>query len=108
MTTFTARIAGLATLALAVLPAAALTNGIMTTAAHAETVRFADLNLASAEGQATLAQRADRAASGFCADRHDVGYRVACERAVHEEIQDKLASAGITQLARAATRPAAS
>ena len=52
MTNFTARFAGVATLALAVLPVAALT-----TAAHAEThvpaaVRVADLNMARASDRA--------------------------------------------------------
>ena len=100
MTNFTARLAAAATLALAVLPAAALTNGIMATASHAATVRVGDLNLASAKGQSTLAQRTSRVAADYCADRIALDRRVACERAVHQEVQEKLASSGQTQLAR--------
>jgi UrcA family protein len=110
MTNFTARIAGLATLALAVLPAAALTNGILTSAAHAEAVRVGDLNLASAEGRSNLARRTDRAAAEFCSDRIALAARVSCERTVREEVQNKLAEAGPSRLARAAAaaRPSAS
>ncbi len=82
----TNRIAGFATLALAVLPALALT-----TAAHAETsVRIADLNMASASGQAAFNQRVDHAAQSFCADRKVMTDRAACESGVRAEVAQKL------------------
>ena len=97
------RIAGLATLALAVLPVAALS-----TAARAETlrtpvsVRIADLNLTTAEGQAAFAQRTHKAARAYCADRQLLAAKAACQSAVRAEVQEKLALAqrGQMHLAR--------
>ena len=65
MSNLTAKIAGAATLALAVLPAAALTP-----AAHAAPapvrVRIADLDLGSAAGRAALDHRVRRAGEAMC------------------------------------------
>ena len=96
-TTFTSKLAGLATLALAVLPAAALTTAARAETPHGQAhhgaahVRVADLNLASAPGQAAFKQRTDRAAHAYCADRQGVSFKSACERAVRHEVQEKLA-----------------
>jgi UrcA family protein len=89
--------AGFATLALAVLPVAALA-----TAGHAanasvpyvaQSVQVSDLNLASASGQAALAQRADTAARHFCRDEKSLDVKAACQAGVRAEIHDKAAGA---------------
>ena len=103
MKNITAQITGLATLALAVLPIAALS-----TVARAETpqphvaVRIADLNLASAAGQSEFAQRTHQAAREFCADRQALAAKGACQTAVRAEVEQKLArlQQGQMQLAR--------
>src|SRR3954453_18813435 len=92
MTNFTARIAGVATLALALLPAAALT-----TAAHAAThvpasVRVADLNLGTSAGRAAFEQRTDAAARRFCSTETSLGQMASCKAAVRSEISDKASS----------------
>ena len=86
---FTARIAGAATLALAVLPAVALA-----TAAHAEThvptsVRVADLDLATPAGHAAFARRADAAARLYCSREVALDLKAGCEAAVRAELSDK-------------------
>jgi len=88
MKNHTARIAGLATLALAALPIAALS-----TAAHAQTARVqvSDLNLASASGKATFERRVDVAASHFCRGEHNLTQRAACQTAVGSEANAKAA-----------------
>lgn len=96
MTNYTARIAGIATLALAILPAAALS-----TAAHArnasvpygaQSVRISDLDLASASGKASLARRADAAARHFCRDERSLYANAACQAGVRAEVVDKASS----------------
>src|SRR6185437_13765967 len=87
MKNFTARIAGLATLALAALPVAALT-----TAAHAqgaEHVHIADLNLATAAGKATFESRVDAAARNFCHDERNLDLKAACQAGVRTEANEK-------------------
>lgn len=90
MTNFTARIAGIATLALAVLPAAALS-----TAAHAqgaERVRVADLNLATASGKAAFETRVDHAARQFCSAEHNLTLKAACQAGVRTEAKEKIST----------------
>lgn len=88
-TSTTSRIAGLATLALAVLPVAALT-----TAAHAaERVRTADLNLASAAGHATFEQRVNHAANKFCNIERNLTNKAACQAGVRAEANEKAGAA---------------
>lgn len=83
----TSRVAGLATLALAVLPIAALT-----TAAHAgERVRVADLNLATSAGQAAFANRVDQAATNFCRTERDLTAKAACQAGIRAEANEKAA-----------------
>jgi len=93
MTNLTARIAGVATLALAALPFAALT-----TAAHAQTastgyaqesIRVGDLNLAAPTGQATFASRVDHAAGRVCARERNLGMKEACKAGVRTEAREK-------------------
>jgi UrcA family protein len=86
--TFTARIAGVATLALAVLPVAALS------AAHAAeyppaSVRIADLNLASPTGKAAFDARVGAAAHHYCNDERKLGLKAACEAGVRTEMNEK-------------------
>ena len=97
MKNYTARIASVATLALAVLPIAALT-----TAAHAgnasvpyaaQRVQVSDLNLASATGKATLAQRTDAAARHFCRDEKSLDAKAACQAGVRAEVSEKASNA---------------
>ncbi|MFL5294946.1 MAG: UrcA family protein [Phenylobacterium sp.] len=89
MTNFAARIAGVATLALAALPVAALT-----TAAHAAThvpasVRIADLNLATSAGRAAFDQRIDVAARKFCSTESSLDLKAGCQRGVRAEVTEK-------------------
>jgi UrcA family protein len=88
MKNFAAHFAGVATLALAVLPVAALT-----TAAHAAPVariQVADLNLASIDGVATLHSRVAAAANHFCSDEKTLDQKAACKAGVRTEVQEKL------------------
>jgi UrcA family protein len=92
MTAITARLAGVATLALAVLPAVALT-----TVAHAEThvptsVRIADIDLATADGRSAFAQRADVAARIYCSREFALDLKAGCRSAVRAEVADKAKS----------------
>jgi UrcA family protein len=103
MAYFASRIAGVATLALAVLPFAAISTAA---AAAPVTVKVADLDLNSAQGLATFEDRVEKAALSFCAT--NVGARPvsqinACRTAVREELADKLPAARQAQLARANT-----
>ena len=93
------RIAGLATLVLAALPAFALA-----TAAHAATVsvKVSDLNLNTPAGVTEMNHRIDAAANAFCARRTVTGTRLApssCKAAVRQEISQKL-NAGKAYAAR--------
>lgn len=99
MTNFTARFAGVATLALAALPLAALA-----TAAHAApvTVRVADLDLNSPHGQAAFEQRVEQAAKSFCKSERRIVARLAaadawCVSAVRAEMSEKFAVAAKAQ-----------
>jgi UrcA family protein len=100
MKNYTARIASVATLALALLPAAALSTAhaanAPTTNAQvpyvAQSVQVSDLNLASASGKAMLAQRADTAARHFCRDERNLKAQAACQAGVRAEVSEKAAS----------------
>ena len=92
MTTFTARLAGIATLALAVLPAAALTTVAHSAPYVASKVQISDLNLASADGQAALQQRTDAAARRFCDGVTSLNTISACRAGVRAEVNEKVAS----------------
>ena len=86
--TFSTRFSGVATLALAVLPAFALAAS----AAHAQpqaSVRVADLNLASAQGRAAFASRVDHAATRYCAGEKSLVQAAACKAAVRDEVNAK-------------------
>ncbi len=103
MNSLTNRIASLAMLALASLPAAALA-----TAAHAQTtVKIADLNLLSAEGIATFSQRADYAARDYCSVERSLSAMAACRVAVKAELHEKADAIREAKLARATTSLAA-
>ena len=93
MTNFTARIAGVATLALAALPAFALTT-VAHAASHAPAaVRVADLNLASADGRAAFDQRVDAAARKFCSSETSLDLKAGCAAGVRAEVNEKAAGA---------------
>ncbi len=96
MKSLTKCFAGIAGLALAAMPIAALS-----TAAHAETaasgygqeiVRVADLNLSAASGKAAFAQRADHATRHFCSSEKNLELKAACQTAVRAEIDEKAAA----------------
>jgi UrcA family protein len=88
MTNFTARIAGVATLALAVLPVAALSTAHAAT--HVPTsVRVADLDLSTASGKAIFAARADHAARIYCSREQALDLKAACEGGVRAELAAK-------------------
>ena len=87
-----ASLSGIATFALAILPALAIVSG-----AHAESlsIKVSDLNLNSPAGQKVLEQRISVAARKYCADSVTTGTRLsspaACRSAVRAEITAKLA-----------------
>jgi UrcA family protein len=98
MKNYTARIAdiaGVATLALALLPVAALSTAHAANASvpyAAQSVQVSDLNLASASGKAMLAQRADAAARHFCRDERSLDAKAACQAGVRAEVSEKASS----------------
>ena len=95
MKNYTARIASVATLALALLPVAALSTAHAANAQvpyAAQSVQVSDLNLASASGKAMLAQRADAAARHFCRDERRLDVKAACQAAVRSEVTEKASS----------------
>ncbi len=95
MKNYTARIASVATLALALLPAVALSAAHAANASvpyAAQSVRVSDLNLASTSGKVILAQRADTAARHFCRDERSLGLKAACQAAVRAEVSEKASS----------------
>ena len=97
MTNFASRISGIAMLALAALPIAALA-----TAAHAQTVvKVADINLLSPQGVAQYNQRADAAGRKFCLPERSVAGRAACVAGVKVELTEQLANLRTAQLSRA-------
>jgi len=87
MKTFAAHIAGVATLALAALPVAALSTHAQAATAR---VHVADLNLASIDGVAAFHQRVAVAAKKICGDEKNLGQQAACKAGVRSEVQEKL------------------
>ena len=96
MKSLTKCFAGVAGLALASMPIAALS-----TAAHAETatsgyaqevVRVGDLNLGVASSKATFDQRADHVTRHFCSTEKNLELKAACQTAVRAEINEKAAA----------------
>lgn len=89
MTNFAAKIAGVATLALAALPVAALT-----TAAHAapkpQAIRVADLDLTTAAGKDAFEARVYKAGRAICRDARGLADTSACEAGVRAEANAKL------------------
>ena len=97
MTNFASRISGVAMLALAALPIAALA-----TAAHAQTVvKVADINLLSPQGVSEYSQRADAAGRKFCLPERSLAGRAACVAGVKVELNEQLATLRTAQLSRA-------
>jgi UrcA family protein len=94
MKNFAAHIAGVATLALAVLPVAALSTHAA--AATPARVQVADLNLASIDGVATFHQRVAVAANQICSNEKSLGQQAACRAGVRTEVQEKLSQRQIT------------
>jgi UrcA family protein len=98
MTHVASRIAGLATLALAALPIAALS-----TAAHAApgVVTVSDLDLNSAAGVAAFNQRAEAAAYSFCRStiqpKSPLRNPASCRAAIRIELTQKLPAAQYAQ-----------
>ncbi|HEX4711881.1 UrcA family protein [Phenylobacterium sp.] len=87
----TARIASIATLALAALPAAALTTAAYAQPHHTS-VQVADLNLATAAGRTAYQQRLDIAARRFCSNETTLNAQAACRAGVRAEVNAKLAA----------------
>ena len=103
MSNLTAKFAGIATLALAILPVAALS-----TAAHAapgaQRVQVGDLDLGSNTGIAKFDARVRRASHQMCGSEIGLGGRDACETAVRAEAREKLAAVMGLHTARFAVR----
>jgi UrcA family protein len=101
MTNFASRIAGAATLALAVLPVVAISTAA---AAAPVSVKVSDLDLNSAHGQKAFAARVERAANTFCrAERTPVtplGATAHCRAAVRAELNEKMPAVAQAQIAR--------
>ena len=97
MTNFATRISGVAMLALAALPFAALPAQSLA----ATTVKVADLNLASPQGQAVFADRAQAAARNYCAATRGLSERTACRDGVMVELNEKAATVRTAQIERA-------
>ena len=101
MTSFASRFAGVATLALAALPMAALATAA---AAAPVSIQVRDIDLNTASGQAAFHVRAEQAAEAFCkAERAPASrLRVAedtCKDAVKAEVAEKFALAQAAQRA---------
>jgi UrcA family protein len=88
MTNFTARIAGVATLALAVLPVAALSTAHAATHAPVS-VRVSDIDLSTADGRSTLVARTQAAAHRYCESEFSLDQKAACEAGVRSEVAEK-------------------
>jgi UrcA family protein len=91
MLSFTARIAGAATLALAVLPVAAIATAAQAAPA---TVQVRDLDLNTTAGQSAFHQRTEQAAKTFCKGRTNPASMTrmgaTCVAAVKIEMTEKL------------------
>ena len=97
MQDFASRISGIAMLALAALPIAALA-----TASHAQTVvKVADINVLTPQGVSEFNQRADAAGRKFCLPERTVAGRASCVAGVKAELNEKLTSLRVAQLERA-------
>ena len=102
-TDLTSTISGIAMLALAALPIAALA-----TASHAQTVvKVADINLLSPQGVSEFNQRADAAGRKFCLSERTVAGRTSCRTGVKAELNEKLTALRAAQLEQASTSFAA-
>ena len=91
MLSFTARIAGAATLALAALPVVAIATSAQAAPA---TVKVRDLDLNTTAGQMAFHQRAEQAAKAFCKGRTNPAsltrMGATCVAAVKVEMTEKL------------------
>ena len=85
-TSFTSRLAGFATLALAALPMAALSTAAQAAPA---TVAVKDLNLLTPQGNAALKHRINTAAYRYCVERKAATDRTACQAGVRAELNHK-------------------
>ncbi|ODT86975.1 UrcA family protein [Phenylobacterium sp. SCN 70-31] len=99
MTDLTAKISGLAMLALAALPIAALPASALA----APAVKVADLDVTTAEGSAVFQARAERAARDFCRNEVRLSRAVACRAAVEQELVEKFADLRLAALPQAQT-----
>lgn len=101
MTNFASRIAGAATLALAVLPLAAISTAA---AAAPASVQVSDINLNTEQGQAIFAERVERTANAFCrAERNPVttlARHAECRAQVRAELNEKMPAVRQAQIAR--------
>jgi UrcA family protein len=89
MTNFAAKIAGLATLALAAVPVAALSTAAHATPAAVK-VAIADLDLSSKSGMSAFDQRVARAGRLLCRDERTLSAQDSCALAVRMEAREKL------------------
>ena len=97
MQDFASKISGIAMLALAALPIAALA-----TASHAQTVvKVADINVLTPQGVSEFNQRADAAGRKFCLPERTVAGRASCVAGVKAELNEKLTSLRMAQLEQA-------
>ena len=80
-------VAGLATLALACVPAFAMSTNAFAAPAR---VQVADLDLSTQAGVHEFDRRTDAAASRFCNDIRSLSANVACRDGVRAEVSEKL------------------
>lgn len=86
---FVTRIAGVATLALAVLPVAALATNAHA-APRAVKVAVADLDIGSKAGMAAFDKRVQLASLKICSDEHTLAAQANCAQGVRMEAREKL------------------
>ena len=103
MQDFASKVSGIAMLALAALPIAALA-----TASHAQTVvKVADINVLTPQGVSEFNQRADAAGRKFCLPERTVAGRISCRAGVKAELNEKLAMIRTAKLEQASATFAA-
>jgi len=91
MTNFAAKIAGVATLALAAVPVAALSTAAQANPTSVK-VAIADLDLSSKSGMSAFDQRVARAGHQLCREERTLSAQDNCALAVRMEAREKLAA----------------
>lgn len=100
MTSFASRISGVAMLALAALPFAALPASAFAQP-QSVSVKVSDINVLTSDGMATFSKRADYAARDFCRDERSLSTAAHCRTAIKAEFAEKVAALRTAKLEQA-------